>query len=66
MKRRIKKELTTVKKLSEIDKNFEVRTKINKGDIVFYDAYNRPFKLYGIFRENGVYRRMPEPVAVQG
>ncbi len=49
--------------ISKIDKNFEVKTEIGKDDIKFYDVDEAPFKLYGIFRENGKYRRMPENVA---
>lgn len=49
--------------IAKIDKNFEVKTKIEKGDIKFYNAEEEPFKIYGIFRENGKFRRMPEAVA---
>ena len=48
---------------SKIDKNFEVKTTIDKDDIRFYNVDEEPFKVYGIFRENGKYRRMPEAVA---
>ena len=49
--------------ISKIDKNFEVKSKIEKDDIKFYDVDESPFKVYGIFKENGKYRRMPENVA---
>jgi len=49
--------------ISKIDKNFVVETKIEKEDIKFYDADELPFKIYGLMRENGKYRRMPEKVA---
>lgn len=49
--------------VSKVDKNFRIESKINKEDIHFYSADAEPFKLYGIFRENGKYRRMPEAVA---
>ena len=49
--------------ISKIDKNFEVKTSIERDDIKFYNADNAPFKIYGVFRENGKYRRMPESVA---
>ena len=49
--------------LAKIDKNFEVKTNINKDDIVFYNADELPFRVYGVFKENGKYRRMPEEVA---
>ena len=49
--------------ISKIDKNFAVNTKIQKDDIKFYNIDESPFKIYGIFRENEKYRRMPEDVA---
>ena len=49
--------------ISKIDKNFKVETKINKGDIKFYDVKQAPFKVYGVIHENGKFRRMPETVA---
>ncbi len=47
----------------EIDKNFEIKTNINKKDIKFYSIEEAPFKVFGIFKENGKYRRMPEETA---
>ena len=49
--------------ISKIDKNFEVKTSIDKEGIKFYDVDEAPFKIYGVFRENGKYRRIPENVA---
>ena len=49
--------------ISKIDKNFKVETKIDKEDIKFYKIDEYPFKVYGIFKENGKYRRMDENVA---
>ena len=49
--------------IANIDKNFKIETKINKSDIRFYDARMEPFKIYGVFYENGKFRRMPEEVA---
>ncbi len=49
--------------LTKIDKNFEVKTDINKDDIVFYNVDELPFRVYGVFKENGKYRRMPEKIA---
>ncbi len=49
--------------ISKIDKNFAVKTNIDKDGIKFYNADESPFKVYGVFRENGKYRRMPESVA---
>ena len=47
----------------EIDKNFKIETSINKDDICFHDPLAEPFKVYGVYYEDGKYRRMPEEVA---
>jgi len=49
--------------ISEIDVNFRVNTKIEKDDIRFYDVNQPPFAIYGVFYEDGKFRRMPETVA---
>lgn len=49
--------------ISKIDKNLKVESKIDKPDIEFYSAEDERFKLYGVFKENGKYRRMPKAVA---
>lgn len=49
--------------LSKIDRNFAVESRIEKNDIQFHQIDEMPFKVYGIFKENGKYRRMPESVA---
>lgn len=49
--------------ISKVDKNFKVETNINKSDVKFYDVKEEPFKLYGVFYENGYFRRMPKDVA---
>ena len=49
--------------LSKIDKNFKVETTINRKGLTFYDIDEKPFGIYGVYRENGIYRRMPEEVA---
>ncbi len=49
--------------ISKVDKNFEVKTNIQKEDIKFYNAEEKPFKVYGIFKEDGMYRRLPQKVA---
>ena len=48
--------------ISEIDKNFEVKSE-NYKDTRYFDALDEPFSLYGVFYENGAYRRLPESVA---
>ena len=49
--------------VSKVDSNFNVETKIAKEDIRFYNADEEPFKIYGVFKEGGKYRRMHENVA---
>jgi len=49
--------------ISTIDKNFIIETKIKKGDIKFYSIDEAPFKVYGVYKDGGKYRRMPEDVA---
>lgn len=49
--------------ISKVDGNFTIETKIDKKDIKFYKIDEAPFDVYGVFRENGKYRRMPESVA---
>ena len=48
--------------ISEIDKNFEVKSE-NYKDTRYFDTLDEPFSLYGVFYENGAYRRLPESVA---
>jgi len=49
--------------ISSIDKNFAVKSNIDKADIRFYRIDEPPFAIYGVFKENGKYRRMPEDAA---
>ena len=49
--------------ISKIDTNFSVETSLNIDNIKFYDINDNRFSLYGVFRENGLYRRLPEKVA---
>ena len=50
-------------KISEIDKNFKIETKIQKPQIAFFDAKSSPIEIDGVFYENGAFRRMPEKIA---
>ena len=52
-----------MKNIDEIDSNFAIRTSIQKSDIKFYNIDDPPFEIYGIFKENGKYRRLPEQIA---
>ena len=49
--------------ISKIDTNFSVESSLNIDNIKFYDINDNHFSLYGVFRENGLYRRLPEKVA---
>ena len=49
--------------ISKVDSNFAIKTQIDKEDIQFHRIDESPFKIYGVFKENGKYRRMPESVA---
>lgn len=49
--------------IQRYDKNFAVDCNIEKEDIEFYNIVEHPFKTYGVFHENGRYRRMPERIA---
>lgn len=49
--------------LEKIDKNFAIETKIEKEGIKFYNCLEKPFEIYGVFYEDGRFRRMPEDVA---
>jgi len=52
-----------MKDITKIDKNFAANTSFQKNDIVFLSIDEAPIKIYGIFKENGSYRRLPESVA---
>lgn len=49
--------------IPKIDRNFHVESNLNLADVKFYDIQDEPFSLYGVFYENGLYRRMPEQIA---
>lgn len=52
-----------MKKVTEIDKNFAVQKKVEVDNLVYYDIEDKPFKIYGVQKENGKFRRMPEEIA---
>lgn len=51
--------------ISQIDKNFAVERKIERDDIVYYNVEQAPFRVYGVQKEDGKFRRMPEAEARQ-
>lgn len=52
-----------MQQISKIDKNFIVKTKIERENIRFFDAESSPFKIYGLIKENDKFRRFPEGIA---
>ena len=52
-----------MKNIADIDKNFKVETKLDIKGIKFFDIENEPFKIYGVSKMDGVYRRMPKEIA---
>lgn len=49
--------------ISKVDINFDIKTQIDKKDIKFFRIDESPFKIYGVFKEKGKYRRMPDNIA---
>ena len=56
-------EVRKMKKISDVDKNFKIKTTIKKDDVKFYDIKKSPFKIYGVFYEDGKFRRLPSKIA---
>ena len=52
-----------MKNIAQIDKNFALETAIEREGLKFYNVENTPFQIYGVFMENGSYRRIPEEIA---
>lgn len=51
--------------IAKIDKNFAVKTSVARDDLCYFDAEISPFKIYGVKKENGKFRRLPEAVAAR-
>jgi len=49
--------------IEDLDVNFKVGSTIEKEGLRFYNALEKPMKIYGIYKEDGKFRRMPEKVA---
>ncbi len=49
--------------ITTVDKNFKQADMEACKNLDFYNVDEKPFRLYGIFKENGLYRRMPQAVA---
>lgn len=52
-----------MKSIYDVDKNFKVASEIGKSDIAFYNVQSEPFQIYGVFYQNGKFRRLPESVS---
>lgn len=52
-----------MKQISDIDVNFKVGESLKRQDLQFRCCTEPPFQVYGVFRENGKFRRLPEVVA---
>jgi len=52
-----------VSNISQIDPNFKVESQLKEEGIRFYDVKQPPFRIYGVFYEDGKFRRLPENVA---
>jgi hypothetical protein len=51
------------KDISELDSALKIETKINRDGLVFKNVREEPFKIYGIFYQDGQFRRLPKNVA---
>ncbi len=51
--------------IASIDPNFRVESKIDKPDVRYYDVKQPPFRIFGVYYDDGKFRRMPERVAAQ-
>ena len=49
--------------VADFDKNFKVEASFEREGLKFYNCMEEPFKIYGVFRENGKFRRVPEDIA---
>ena len=49
--------------ITRIDKNFAVPSTVERENLYYYDIEQEPFRIYGVKKENGKFRRMPEAVA---
>lgn len=49
--------------IAEIDKNLAVETNIEREGLVFKNALDKPFRIYGVYHDGKQYRRMPQDVA---
>ncbi len=48
--------------ITRIDKNFAVSVTVKRESLCYYDIEQKPFRIYGVKKEKGKFRRMPEAV----
>ena len=48
-----------------IDKNFNLKCDLKQEGIRFYSIEEPPFSVHGVFKRDGIYRRMPEEAAAR-
>lgn len=51
--------------IAKIDKNMAIPNTIQRDHMVFHSVLQEPFKVYGVYHENGCFRRLPEKVAAE-
>lgn len=51
--------------IAQIDQNFSVPAHIEREGYAFFDVMNPPFRVHGIFFEEGCFRRVPRAIAEQ-
>ncbi len=49
--------------IANVDKNLLVETNFDLPDMLLYSVEDKPFRVYGVKRENGMYRRLSKEVA---
>lgn len=49
--------------ITDIDKNLKIETNIEREGLVFKNALEEPFKIYGIYHDGEKYRRLPDDIA---
>ena len=52
--------------IEKMTERFDKISELRKDDIRFHSVHDRPFRVYGLFFEDGRFRRLPESVARTG
>ena len=47
-------------KIDTIDRNFQIKTNIDKADVVYHSIATSPFSVHGVFYADGKYRAVKE------